>query len=236
MSARSQAKKDGKTRYFIHKECPRGHIAERMVSNGRCVVCIAEDKKKARKENPDKHRDYMRLWHDKNRQREIEYRSKNKDRIAENTRRWRAKNPERDRLNRERWMKNNIDRYRAKSKEWRQKNAARYKFLNKRWRMRNPEKQRVIMFNRNCATRGVRQAIKYGLIEEKIKRQNGKCVYCKIDLNGSFHIDHKTPISRGGDNKPSNLQLLCQPCNNKKHAKTHEEFLQVIAKENRNET
>lgn len=235
MSARSQAKEDGKTRYFINKECPKGHLSERMVSNGRCCSCMAEYKKKKRKEDPEKHREYMRLWHEKNHRKEIEYRAKNKHKLTENMRRWRANNPERDEANKALWMANNLDRYRKKSKEWRQKNAERHKFLNKRWRMKNPEKQRVIMFNRNCATRGVRQAIEYGLIEDKMHKQSEKCVYCQVKLNNEFHIDHKTPISRGGDNDPSNLQLLCQPCNSKKHAKTHAEFLKVLEKESSNE-
>ena len=42
-------------------------------------------------------------------------------------------------------------------------------------------------------------------------RDGGRCVLC-----GSFErpqLDHITPWSRGGSDLPSNLQVLCQPCN-----------------------
>lgn len=55
--------------------------------------------------------------------------------------------------------------------------------------------------------------------------QDGKCAYCGELLSGPYHIDHKTPVSRGGTNDVSNLHLTCPRCNMKKGAMTHEEFL-----------
>lgn len=43
---RKTAKISGLTRYFNNKPCPQGHIAERMTSNGTCVTCLCESKKK----------------------------------------------------------------------------------------------------------------------------------------------------------------------------------------------
>lgn len=34
------------------------------------------------------------------------------------------------------------------------------------------------------------------------------------DLTG----DHITPLARGGTNDPANIQILCRPCNSRKHA------------------
>ena len=42
--------------------------------------------------------------------------------------------------------------------------------------------------------------------------------------NKVANIDHKTPISRGGTNDKSNLQLLCRSCNLSKNNQTMEEF------------
>ena len=42
-SFRAKAKKKGLTRYFTGKPCCHGHLAEKMVSSGRCVVCLRAD-------------------------------------------------------------------------------------------------------------------------------------------------------------------------------------------------
>ena len=38
--------------------------------------------------------------------------------------------------------------------------------------------------------------------------------YCRMcGRQDELHVDHITPTSRGGDERTSNLQLLCQSCN-----------------------
>jgi 5-methylcytosine-specific restriction endonuclease McrA len=54
--------------------------------------------------------------------------------------------------------------------------------------------------------------------------QDRKCAYCRAPLE-EFHVDHKTPISRGGTNALSNLHYTCPRCNMIKRTMTHEEFL-----------
>ncbi len=49
------------------------------------------------------------------------------------------------------------------------------------------------------------------------QRDGEKCIACGAVNN--LQVDHIIPVSKGGDNSPSNLQLLCQPCNLKKGAK-----------------
>ena len=45
-------------------------------------------------------------------------------------------------------------------------------------------------------------------------RDGNKCLCCGSILN--LAIDHINPISKGGENKISNLQTLCKSCNSKK--------------------
>ena len=48
------------------------------------------------------------------------------------------------------------------------------------------------------------------------------CFYCgSLD---KLTIDHKLPISRGGDNDFNNLVPACRSCNSRKHNKTIEEW------------
>ena len=58
-----------------------------------------------------------------------------------------------------------------------------------------------------------------GDIERMLRRQKGKCYYCKKKLGTdrrAYHVDHAIPLSRGGTNDPSNLVITCPPCNEKK--------------------
>ena len=62
-------------------------------------------------------------------------------------------------------------------------------------------------------------------IQRMICNQGGRCAYCNELLLGKYHIDHKTPVSKGGTNALDNLHLTCPRCNLKKSDLTHEEFL-----------
>lgn len=61
------------------------------------------------------------------------------------------------------------------------------------------------------------------------KAQAGLCAYCGKPY-GHFHIDHQLPICRGGTHWPDNIALTCKPCNLRKHRKTAEEFLALLAR------
>ena len=56
-------------------------------------------------------------------------------------------------------------------------------------------------------------------VQKKYKLQRGKCAWCKTSLKNGFARDHMIALADGGDNSPQNIELLCQLCNNKKHAK-----------------
>ena len=61
--------------------------------------------------------------------------------------------------------------------------------------------------------------------ESMYAKQGGKCIYCGNKLSLHYlHVEHKTPLSRGGRDIHSNKQLVCGPCNNRKSDKTDGEF------------
>lgn len=62
-------------------------------------------------------------------------------------------------------------------------------------------------------------------------KNNGKCFYCddQLEIDGEWHIEHKTPKSKGGSNDLENLVPACPSCNLKKSAKTAKQFLEASA-------
>jgi uncharacterized protein YozE (UPF0346 family) len=67
-----------------------------------------------------------------------------------------------------------------------------------------------------------RYPISNSLRVEILQRDNLRCVYCghSPKSNGTtLEIDHIHPVSKGGSNKPDNLQTLCFECNRGKSAR-----------------
>lgn len=61
------------------------------------------------------------------------------------------------------------------------------------------------------------------------ERQKGKCKGCQRKFPmGELTVDHKKAFSKGGSDKPSNLQLLCKKCNSIKGTKTQAQFLKRL--------
>ena len=65
------------------------------------------------------------------------------------------------------------------------------------------------------------RSVKLGLF----KAQRGRCAYCGRTRGAAYlEVDHKYPVSRGGNDETDNLQLLCTPCNMRKGIQSDEEF------------
>lgn len=62
--------------------------------------------------------------------------------------------------------------------------------------------------------------------DEQLHRQNGRCFYCERVIKGASHIDHKTPLIRGGNGHPDNKVVTCPQCNLTKRDKTAAEFIE----------
>ena len=113
----------GKTRFFTGEPCKYGHIDERIVSNGRCIVCSRESDRRRRAKNPAKNYAQVKAW-----------RQANPEKRAEQSRRYEAKHPE--------TREKSIAKYRAShADEIRETD----RIAQARWRKQNPEKQRERM-------------------------------------------------------------------------------------------
>jgi len=106
---------------------------------------------------------------------------------------WRAENPERARANDARKRANKSPEY--------------------------LEKRRIDEQNRRARIRANGGRLSKGLGARLFALQLGHCVYCKRSLESAYEMDHIVPLARGGKNVDENIQLLCPPCNRRKHTK-----------------
>jgi 5-methylcytosine-specific restriction endonuclease McrA len=140
------------------------------------------------------------------------------------------------------WRKNNKDRI----KEYYLQDKENYIKKATGWNKNNPERRKEICKNdyKNNLERFIfhckkRRARLHGLsefhtktdIDELYEEQEGHCFYCGTILN-NYHVDHKTPLSRGGSDTKENLCLACPNCNWIKNSKTEEEFYMYLLREN----
>jgi 5-methylcytosine-specific restriction endonuclease McrA len=189
--------------YFTGKPCRHGHIAKRTLS-GNCFTCRVDwhrseehlaEVRKYYHDNREERLAYRKVHYEKNKHGSVAaYKKKNRKRIA------------------------------AKRREYRQRNRKKIAAYNDAWARANRDKRAL-----NERKRKARKVINGGShtwddIEALFIKQRALCAGCGESIEKKFHVDHKRPLSRGGSNGPRNLQLLCQPCNNQKHAKTMKEW------------
>lgn len=165
------------------------------------------------------------------------------------TAKWRADNPEKAtearRVSLRRWYANNKEKHKESSKEYRRKNLDKVRpkvaAAARRRRKENPEKvrekARVADAQRRARKLNAEGVYTTDDVENIRLRQENRCVYCEKEFGAgpnAFHVDHKTPLSRGGSNDPSNIQVLCPSCNVRKYNRTHEEYLLILSAANDN--
>ncbi len=225
---RAEASALGLKRYFTGRPCKHGHVSQRYLS-GACAEC---DRIREKHFSPEKRRAANLASYYRNREARIVkhklWRSKNLDVVREKGREYQAKYramfPEKVANQQASYRSTRRDEASVRSAEWRLMNKERAKESIDRWRKENPDANRrhgrVSSINRRARLKNVEGRHTVSDIKRLFQEQDGQCPACFASLAEGFHVDHKEPISRGGSNWPSNLQLLCAPCNQKKGAKS----------------
>jgi 5-methylcytosine-specific restriction endonuclease McrA len=113
-------------------------------------------------------------------------------------------------------------------KEWRMRNPERFAELQRESYRRNYEKN-YPRYLTNARNWRARKKLADGShtseeVQQMVRDQGGVCAYCELSLNGSYHVDHMIPLSRGGRNDWTNLAITCGNCNLSKGSMTLEEF------------
>lgn len=189
----------GQKRYFTGFPCVNGHLSERSAKTGGCIACRAEVNA-ARKASG-----YMQAYYENNKQK-----------IAANLKEYRVRN---------------ADSMRAKRKAEYERNREYYLDYATTWNRDNPDKVRLYLrvtgHRRRSAVEASSRHFTSADVDRILKQQRGRCAYykrCGRDIRKGFHIDHIKPLSKGGSNEPSNIQLTCGSCNISKNNRDPEEW------------
>ena len=173
----------------------------------------AESKTTAwRKNNPEKAAALKKAYRERQRQADAAYYARNSERVI-------ARQLAHD--------KANVERVRENQARWRQVNSTAVREYMAKWRKDNPEL--CLTYHRNRRSRIVGNGGKAspGIADKLWKLQKGRCACCRVLLaTTKVHVDHRTPLARGGTGDDSNLQLLCARCNLQKKARCPVEFMQ----------
>jgi 5-methylcytosine-specific restriction endonuclease McrA len=190
-----------------------------------------KNRKPLTEEQKDKRAEYHRKWRLENAEKvksnKKEYYEKDRERLKSRSREWHHANKERASKRGKDYRAIHDCELKFKAAAYREANRERLSESRRRRFREDPEyRSRVLARAKN--TKAKRKGAEGKFTAEDVERiyqsQSGLCVGCGADLSASCQIDHKIPLSRGGSNWPSNLQLLCQPCNRSKGNKLPNEW------------
>lgn len=188
-------------RYRMTVPCKRGHVGFRYENTGACIECTQLVRASWKKANPDKVSAS-----------DVRYRSKPNSKQLTSSRS-------------KRWYEANKERVKDRRNAYNLANKIQLGLAKREWHKNNMDRVRIARKKRRACERGAEGSFSILDIKSQLRVQGGCCLACSVSFRDvSYTIDHILPISRGGSNWPDNLQLLCQPCNDSKGAKTMDEW------------
>jgi 5-methylcytosine-specific restriction endonuclease McrA len=162
------------------------------------------------------------------------------------------KDPERQRAYGREWMRRHPEKAREAMSRWPARNPELRRLRDRAYkrtaRMRRGDEINAVKAAWLAAHPEVRQAKDQGYRARKraalgsftaaewldlVETYGGVCGYC--GEMRSLQADHRTPLSRGGDNSIANIIPACGSCNTRKATRTETEFRALLDRERGND-
>ena len=193
-----------------------------------CIECCNIQKRAYKTNNPNKIRKQCKAYYENNKgkiqERQKVWNERNKERMANYSKAWYENNKERLRKVRKAWYERNKENLKEKREAYRETHKEVAKEYGKKYRENNKGKRRRWKHHRRAREK---EATIHPFSEEswlRIQPKPYRCYLCGKQIKGAFHIDHKIPLSRGGDHAPWNLALTHPKCNLSKKDKLPNEY------------
>lgn len=179
---------------------------------------ISKERRAKYAANPEPYREFMRK----------RYLSDPAARCAD-SKKWRDKNPDKYKAMQRSYYVENAEAAKAAARD--------YHFANREKSLAGGRARSKVHYEKNkdlyylrAAARRVMKSGSLGKLSRGIRKrlfleQDGRCVYCSVDLGRSAHLDHRVPLAKGGAHDDDNVQLLCSLCNLSKGSKMPDEFI-----------
>lgn len=246
--SRGDARAAGYKQFFTGGACKHGHVMPRSVSNGRCIRCALIGTQAYFHGNQEKIRASKRLRYgadlEKSRAYQSARRAAHPGKASLDSKLWRIANPTKAATDSAAWRVSNTDRMIAANKAYRAANGEKLRTrqvafysantlkclnMSRAWCKANAEMVRAIRGNRRARKRNAAGTHNAADILWLMEKQGSKCVHewCRLSLKKSYDVDHIMPLAKGGGNDRRNLQLVCHPCNLRKHAKHPMDFARL---------
>lgn len=213
-SKRSEAKEAGLGRYFTGNPCKHGHISERQVSDGACIVCRDIKAKAWAEKNRDKRISSAKAWRDRNK---VEIQKKSAQQYAENPKKYRAQALASYHRHRNKRM--------GSAKTWKEQNKDACLAYSAQYAATHKVERATQQRNRYAKQKALGTHTAHDVLH-LLHMQRYKCAACHVCVKSKYHVDHVVPLFLNGSNGKENLQILCPTCNVRKNKKDPIEWAQ----------
>jgi 5-methylcytosine-specific restriction endonuclease McrA len=205
------------------KPCVKCGATDRN-KGGDCRLCNRAYNSKWRAEHAEHIKVSWAKWYAAHADKEKARRATEDRKIA--VAKWTKANPDKVRASKTKYRNKNTERLRVYNADRYSKHHESMKAIGAKWAADHPENFRLASHRRRARKLAAGGSFSVAEIKAMLKSQKGKCVVCRTNISKDYHIDHVMPLSLGGSNGITNIQLLCPHCNLTKQARHPVDFMQ----------